>query len=132
MTSSAEDSAPCHRPPHQEGGIPDVHRSRRRGHLRPIEALPLKYLPRPEVRDLPAPPTNQWRFVGPGIIAAGVGLASGEFILFPCIASQIGLGFVWAALLGLITQYFLNMEIECCTPATGETALTGFSRLWRH
>jgi hypothetical protein len=65
-------------------------------------------------------------------VAAGVGLASGEFILFPYIASQIGFGFVWAALLGLITQYFLNMEIERYTLATGETALTGFSRLWRH
>ncbi|GAA1258137.1 Nramp family divalent metal transporter [Pseudonocardia aurantiaca] len=98
----------------------------------PSQLFPTKYLPRPQVRDLPAPPTNQWRLVGPGIVAAGVGLASGEFILFPYIASQIGLGFVWAALLGLITQYFLNMEIERYTLATGETALTGFSRLWRH
>ena len=64
-----------------------------------------------------------------GIIAAGVGLASGEFILFPYIASQVGLVFVWAALVGLVTQYFLNMEIERYTLATGETALTGFSRV---
>ena len=98
----------------------------------PSRRFPTKYLPSPQVRDLPAPPANQWRYVGPGIIAAGVGLASGEFILFPYISSQIGLGFVWAALLGLITQYFLNMEIERYTLATGETALTGFSRMWRH
>jgi hypothetical protein len=98
----------------------------------PSQCFPATHLPRPQVRDLPAPPLRQWRYVGPGIIAAGVGLASGEFILFPYIASQIGLGFVWAALLGLITQYFLNMEIERYTLATGETALTGFSRLWRH
>ena len=39
---------------------------------------------------------------------------------------------MWAALVGLITQYFLNMEIERYTLATGETILTGFSRLWRH
>jgi hypothetical protein len=98
----------------------------------PSLRFPTKYLPRPQVRDLPPPPVNHWRFVGPGIVAAGVGLASGEFILFPYIASQIGLGFVWAALLGLITQYFLNMEIERYTLATGETAITGFSRLWKH
>jgi hypothetical protein len=98
----------------------------------PSQRFPTKYLPRPEVRDLPPPPANQWRYVGPGIVAAGVGLASGEFILFPYITSQVGLGFIWAALLGLITQYFLNMEIERYTLATGETALTGFSRLWRH
>ncbi|MEN3303307.1 Nramp family divalent metal transporter [Pseudonocardia sp.] len=98
----------------------------------PSQNFPAKYLPRPQVRDLPSPPLRQWRYVGPGIVAAGVGLASGEFILFPYIASQVGLTFVWAALLGLITQYFLNMEIERYTLATGETAVTGFSRLWKH
>ena len=61
-----------------------------------------------------------------------MGLASGEFILFPYIASQVGLVFVWAALVGLLTQFVLNMEIERYTLATGETALTGFSRYWRH
>jgi hypothetical protein len=94
--------------------------------------FPAKHLPRPEVRPLPEAPTSTWRIIGPGVIAAGVGLASGEFILFPYIASQVGLVFVWAAVIGLITQYFLNMEIERYTLATGETALTGFSRFWRH
>ena len=89
-------------------------------------------IPRPEVRDLPADPRRYWPLIGPGIIAAGVGLASGEFILFPYIASQVGLVFVWAALVGLLTQFVLNMEIERYTLATGETALTGFSRYWRH
>jgi uncharacterized protein YhhL (DUF1145 family) len=98
----------------------------------PSQAFPDKYLPRPEVRDLPDAPASQWRFIGPGIVAAGVGLASGEFILFPYIASQVGLAFLWAAIVGLITQYFLNMEIERYTLATGETILTGFSRLWKH
>ena len=32
----------------------------------------------------------------------------------------------------MLTQWFLNMEIERYTLATGETALTGFSRYWRH
>src|SRR4029453_13059043 len=95
-------------------------------------AFPTRHHPRPEVRDLPQDPRRYWPLIGPGIIAAGVGLASGEFILFPYIASQVGLVFVWAAIVGLITQYFLNMEIERYTLATGETALTGFSRYWRH
>jgi Amino acid permease len=96
------------------------------------EAFPTRNLPRPEVRDLPDAPRRYGRLIGPGIIAAGVGLASGEFILFPYIASQVGLVFVWAALVGLATQFVLNMEIERYTLATGETALTGFSRYWRH
>ncbi|MCM4080870.1 Nramp family divalent metal transporter [Paractinoplanes hotanensis] len=95
-------------------------------------AFPTRYLPGPEIRDMPDEPSGYRRLIGPGIIAAGVGLASGEFVLFPYIASQVGLVFVWAALVGLITQYFINMEIERYTLATGETALTGFSRYWRH
>jgi hypothetical protein len=31
-----------------------------------------------------------------------------------------------------VTQFFINMEIERYTLATGETALTGFSRYWKH
>ncbi len=85
-----------------------------------------------EYRDLTEPPRSMWRVIGPGVIGAGVGLASGEFILWPYIASQVGLVFVWAAAVGIITQWFLNMEIERYTLATGETALTGFSRFWRH
>ena len=96
------------------------------------DAFPTKNLPRPEVRDLPRAPIAYRKLIGPGIIAAGVGLASGEFILFPYIASQVGLIFVWAALVGLLTQYFINLEIERYTLATGETALTGFSRYGKH
>jgi hypothetical protein len=38
--------------------------------------------------------------------------------------------FLWAAVVGVVTQFFINMEIERYTLATGETALTGFSRYW--
>lgn len=89
-------------------------------------------LPRREVRDLPDPPRNYWRIVGPGIVAAGVGLSSGEFVLWPYIASQVGLVLLWGALIGVVTQFFLNMEVERYTLATGETALTGFNRFWKH
>jgi Mn2+/Fe2+ NRAMP family transporter len=94
--------------------------------------LPSKHLPQVEVREMPEAPTSIWRVVGPGIVGAGVGLASGEFILWPYISSQVGLVFLWGALVGVIVQWFLNMEIERYTLATGETALTGFSRYWRH
>jgi hypothetical protein len=96
------------------------------------DRFPTRHLPGVTVRELPDPPRSPWRIIGPGVVAAGVGLASGEFVLFPYIASQVGLVFLWAAAVGIITQYFLNMEIERYTLATGETALTGFSRFWRH
>ena len=97
-----------------------------------VGRFPAGRIAAPQVREMPPPPARWWRLIGPGIIAAGVGLASGEFILYPYIASQVGLVFVWAALLGLVTQFFINMEIERYTLATGETALTGFSRYGRH
>jgi hypothetical protein len=86
----------------------------------------------PVVRDLPEAPRNLWRIVGPGIVGAGVGLSSGEFILWPYIASQVGLVFLWGAVLGVTAQFFLNMEIERYTLATGETALAGFNRFGKH
>ncbi|GAA4987706.1 Nramp family divalent metal transporter [Kineococcus glutinatus] len=96
------------------------------------QRFPARHLPPPQLRDLPPAPTRLGPIIGPGIVAAGVGLASGEFIIYPYIASQVGLVFVWAALVGLVTQFFINMEIERYTLATGETVLTGFSRLWKH
>jgi hypothetical protein len=98
-----------------------------------IRPSSVSYLaPDRQVRDLPDSPRNLWRIVGPGVVAAGVGLSSGEFILWPYIASQVGLVFLWGAALGVLTQFFLNMEIERYTLATGETAMTGFNRFWRH
>ncbi|RJL30957.1 Nramp family divalent metal transporter [Bailinhaonella thermotolerans] len=88
-------------------------------------------LPDTAVADLPEPQPLR-RALGPGVIAAGVGLASGEFVIWPYISANVGLVFLWAAVVGVTAQYFLNMEIERYTLATGETALTGFSRLWRH
>ena len=80
----------------------------------------------------PSRRANYWRLVGPGIVAGGVGLSSGEFVLWPFIASQVGLVLLWGALVGVVTQFFLNMEVERYTLATGETAVSGFNRLWRH
>jgi hypothetical protein len=95
-----------------------------------MESAP--HLPALEVKDLPAPPDSYRPLIGPGVVAAGVGLASGEFVLWPYIASEVGLVLLWGAAVGIGTQWFLNMEIERYTLATGETALTGFSRLWKH
>jgi hypothetical protein len=83
-----------------------------------------------EERELPSPPPLR-RLIGPSVILIGVGIASGEYILYPFIASQAGLVFLWAAVVGILVQFFINMEIERYTLATGETALGGFIRMWR-
>src|SRR6187401_845991 len=98
----------------------------------PVESVREKGLPVREIREMPEPPSNYWRLVGPGIVAGGVGLSSGEFVLWPFISSQVGLVLLWGALIGVVTQFFLNMEVERYTLATGETAVTGFNRFWKH
>jgi hypothetical protein len=97
---------------------------------READAPPPDTTAEPEVRDLPEPARLR-RLIGPSVILVGVGIASGEYILFPYIASKAGLVFLWAAVVGVLTQFFINMEIERYTLATGETALGGFMRLWK-
>jgi hypothetical protein len=82
------------------------------------------------VRDLPEPAPLR-RLIGPSVILVGVGVASGEYVLFPFIASKAGLVFLWAAVVGVFVQFFINMEIERYTLATGQTAITGFQRIWK-
>ena len=94
----------------------------------PDSVIPHGKLPPLRYRDLP--PAVRWtKMVGPSIMLAGLALGSGEFILWPYITYKAGFVFFWACMLGVITQYFLNMEIERWTLATGESAITGFCRL---
>jgi hypothetical protein len=92
--------------------------------------LPSRYLPAVEFRDLPEPLPLR-RITGASVIILATAIGSGETILWPYITSQIGFVFMWAALVGFGIQFFLNMEIERYTLATGESAITGFARLWK-
>ena len=92
--------------------------------------IPSRNLPPMPYRELPEPLPLR-KILGPGVVMVAVGIGSGEYILNPFIASQVGLVFLWAAVVGLLTQYFINTEIERYTLATGETAVTGFVRLWK-
>src|SRR6266508_3292830 len=85
--------------------------------------------PDPRIAGLPDLPARTWRLTGPGLVAAGVGV-SGELVLWPYIASQAGLVFLWAAVAGIAVQWLLNTEVERYTLATGETALSGFGPRW--
>lgn len=94
------------------------------------ERIPSKHLPPVPYRDLPEPKGVKSVF-GASIILTALGIGSGETVLWPSITAQVGLILMWAALLSFITQTFVNMEIERYTIATGETAITGFTRLWK-
>src|ERR671927_174396 len=83
-----------------------------------------------EYRDMPEPLPLR-KVLGPSVILAGVGVGSGEYILWPYISANAGIGFLYLAFVGVTIQYFLNMEIERYTLATGETAIAGFARFWK-
>lgn len=80
-----------------------------------------------EGKDFPKPLSLK-KLIGPSFIILGVGLGSGELILWPYLASNFGLGIMWAALLGITFQFFINMEIERYTLATGESIFVGLTR----
>ncbi len=94
------------------------------------QEIPAKNVPAVEYTDLPEPLPMK-KVLGPSVLLLAGAIGSGEYVLWPSIASQVGLVLVWLVLLGVGTQYFLNMEIERYTLATGETAVTGFTRLWK-
>jgi len=95
-------------------------------------ALSLGRLSPLECKDLPEPiSTKKILMSGPSIIILAMGLGSGEFIMFPTLTLKYGFVILWAAWLGFLTQYIVNTEIERYTLATGETVLTGFSRIWK-
>src|ERR671912_262703 len=86
-------------------------------------------LPQVKYRDLPDPQGLR-KYMGASVIILATALGSGELILWPYITTQIGLALVWLSVVGISVQFFLNMEVERYTLATGETAVTGFSRMW--
>lgn len=68
------------------------------------------------------------KLLGPSFILLGLGLGSGEIILWPYLVSNFGLGIAWGAVLGITFQYFINMEIERYTLARGESVFVGLAR----
>lgn len=79
---------------------------------------------------LPQPPKFR-KIIGPSFIILGLGLGSGEIILWPYLVSNFGLGIIWAAALGVLFQFFINLEIERYTLVRGESIFVGFTRMFR-
>src|SRR3989304_10620308 len=68
------------------------------------------------------------KLLGPSFILLGLGLGSGELILWPYLTSNFGMGIIWGAVLGLTLQFFINMEIERYSLVHGESIFVGFAR----
>ena len=80
-----------------------------------------------ETKDLPPAPSFR-KLIGPSFIFLGLGLGSGEIILWPYLTANYGMGIIWAALLGVTFQFFMNMEIERYALVRGESVFVGLAR----
>jgi hypothetical protein len=92
--------------------------------------IPDRVLPAPRLGELPEPVPLR-RMLGPSIILVGLSIGSGEFVLWPRLTAEWGFALFWACWIGVTLQFFLNMEIERWSLATGESAVVGFVRLHR-
>lgn len=69
--------------------------------------------------------------IGPSMIALGMGLGAGEFLLWPNLIAVNGYSIWWLFLAGVLTQWVVILEIERWTIATGESVFAGMGRLTR-
>jgi hypothetical protein len=68
------------------------------------EEVPSSHLPPVTYQDLPDPLPLR-KVLGPGVVSIGIGVSSGELIIWPFITSQIGLIFLWAAVIGVLVPF---------------------------
>ena len=62
------------------------------------------------------------------MIALGVSIGSGEFLLGPAAFVQHGLSLLWVVVVAVTLQTIFNTEVMRYTVATGEPVFTGFMR----
>jgi hypothetical protein len=88
------------------------------------------------IAELPPAPRPQglgwFSAIGPGVIALGVSIGSGEFLLGPAAFVKYGLSLLWVVGVAALLQTLLNVELMRYTMATGEPIFTGFMRVRPH
>ena len=68
--------------------------------------------------------------IGPSLIALGVSIGSGEWLLGPFNFAKYGfIGIGWIILVSAILQVFYNVELARFTVATGEVPIVAFGRI---
>lgn len=82
-------------------------------------------------KEFPKHNTRVIAALGASLVAIGLGIGSGEFILWPYLSVQHGYGILWAALAGIALQVFLNIEIQRYAIVTGNSVVHGFLRVSR-
>src|SRR3712207_1561094 len=73
--------------------------------------VPTGRLPAIGSQDLPEPiPVRE--LLGASVVILATALGSGEYLIWPWITTQIGIAFLWLALLGFLAQFIINRSEE--------------------
>jgi hypothetical protein len=96
--------------------------------------LPVTDLPTPEevfkIKGKMTPGKIIRYVLGPSMIALGVSIGSGEWLIGPFNVGTSGFtGILWIVLASAVLQVFYNVELARFTLATGETPAVGFGRV---
>lgn len=115
----------------------------REGVYRPLDLTALADAPRDEafpdpghgppfyrVDEVPRVP-RLTHVIGPSVIALGMGLGAGEFLLWPNLVAVNGFSIWWLFWVGVLTQFVVIGEIERWSLATGESIFAGMGRMTR-
>jgi hypothetical protein len=110
--------------------VRDVGSTRQLGVSRP--PLPVEDLPEPEevFKVSRLGPRELFMYaLGPSLIALGISIGSGEWLLGPQAVGTYGfIGVGWVILVSAVLQTFYNVEISRYVMATGEAPVVGFGR----
>ncbi len=79
--------------------------------------------------DLPEKPHGFFKLVGPGAVLVGLSIGAGELIVWPILTARFGAAVAWAAVLGLLLQLIINIEVGRYTLASGESVYGAVARL---
>ena len=75
----------------------------------PATEIPATHVPPVHYADLPEP-APLCKVVGPSALLLAGAIGSGEFVLWPYITSQVGLALVWLVVIGVTTQYYIEVR----------------------
>jgi hypothetical protein len=82
------------------------------------------------IADLPKVPRLR-SVLGPSAMLYGASLGAGNTMFWPTLVAQNGWGIYWAFWIGVLTQFFINTEMQRVAMATGQSIFAAFSRLHR-
>ena len=84
----------------------------------------------PEGTQQPAPRTGILALVGPGLLVAATGVGAGDLAGAGLAGAKLGVGILWAVVLGAALKWLVTEQIARFQIATGDTAVEGiFTRL---